>query len=289
MSEMDLAFLDSLFHQYSDDDLVNYKRNETAFANEAYVITTKADKRYVVRLLKTQSPESARVEATLQAQLKRAGLGTPQYLRLKNGEVVSNYGGRDFTIAEFMVGGHPKTISPKLVANFGATLARIHTSLHGMMIPTSDLQWLRPEYAQRDFHAYSGSLKARFAALLQKGQELFQSNLPKAVIHGDLIGNNIFAADDTITVVFDFETVDYNYRVLDVARTLLSLQSETPDGLNNTLNALIQGYNAQSSNALTQAETDSLHLAIQFTAAACGLWCATHGAEQSAEKYANLV
>lgn len=90
-------------------------------------------------------------------------------------------------------------------------------------------------------------------------------------------------------MVFDLETVDYNYRVLDLARTFLSLQSEAPDGLSDILNDLIEGYNAQSSNALTQAETDSLNLAIQFTAAACGSWCATHGSEQSAEKFANLV
>ncbi len=289
MSEIDLAFLNGFFHQYSDDDLVSYKRNEIAFANEAYIVTTKAHKRYVIRLLRTQSLENAKVEATIQAKLQLAGLGTPQYLHLKNGEVVGNYGGRDFTIAEFMLGEHPKTISPKLVADFGATLASIHTSLHGMTIPTSNLQWLRPEYAERDFYAYFGSLKARFTILLHKGLELFELNLPKAVIHGDLMVNNVFAADDKITVVFDFETVDYNYRVLDLARTFLSLQSEAPGGLSDILNDLIQGYNTESSNALTQAETDSLNLAIQFTAAACGLWCATHGAEQSAEKFANLV
>src|SRR5439155_12843856 len=113
----------------------------------------------------------------------------------------------------------------------GATLARIHTSLHGMTIPSSDLQWLQPEHAERNVHAYSGPLQAKFAVLLQKGQELFEANLPKAVIHGDLMINNVFAADDKITVVFDLETVDHNYRVLDVARTFLSLQSEAPDGL----------------------------------------------------------
>lgn len=78
------------------------------------------------------------------------------------------------------------------------------------------------------------------------GLELFESNLPKALIHGDLMLDNVFADGESVTAVFDFETVEYSYRILDVARSCLSLAYAGSLDDEEILRALWCGYDERT-------------------------------------------
>lgn len=271
---------------YSDEAVAGFVRNKTALANQCYIVDTESGHRFALRILVTQPPDNARREADLQARLASSGIDTPRYLVLRNGELVGEHGGAHFTIARFIGGKHPTTVTPELAQSFGETLARLHLAFEGVELPPSQLQWLTMKNVQAELGACSGPLRDRFDALLRQAE--LPSTLPRAVLHGDLSMSNVFADMSKVEVVFDLETVEENYRVLDLARTYLSLAMADGDP-DIVRQRLFHGYDEVARAAITDDERTNFDNAIRYTAVACAAWCANHGAESFAVDYMSWV
>ncbi|HVX24277.1 MAG TPA: phosphotransferase [Candidatus Saccharimonadales bacterium] len=286
---MDIQQLNDFFHEYADEQLIESRRNGSAFANDAYNLKAADGQRYVMRILKQQLVETVQHEADLQAKLAAAGISTPQYLKFRSGSYVGEYDEHRFTISKHIDGETPKSMPLRLVRSFGETLAKIHSCLSNSDVPPSKMQWLDPRNAEDDMAAYDGELKPRLAPLIAKYKEFFGLDMPKCLIHGDLWLGNVFAEGDQVTAVFDLETAEYTYRILDLARTYLSARRETELDPQQLVDTLFEGYESIAATPLTTEERASFATAYQYVAGVDALWNALHdGVGRGAEVYIAL-
>ncbi|MDQ5969977.1 MAG: homoserine kinase type [Patescibacteria group bacterium] len=271
------AELSELFHHYSPDDVVASEKNGAAFANDAYNLRIANGTEYVMRILKLQLPETVQREAEMQHRLAEVGIGTPHYLTFGNGKHIGEHHGKAFTLSERIPGEVPKTAPLELIGSFGSTLAQFHNALEGTKVPFSKMQWFQPKNVHEDLEKYDGELKPDIAKLITDGEQLFQTNLSQTLIHGDLWLGNVFAEGDEVTAVFDMETAEHNYRIIDLARTYLSMRLETEYGKEEIIDRLFSGYDTMANKPLAQEEKDSFGLAISYTAGVCALWHELNG------------
>lgn len=275
-TNLDTPGLNQLFHNYLDDELASSERNPDAFANDVYNLTDTNGHKYVMRVLKTQLPETVQMEAAMQVKLAEAGVRTPAYLELEGGGFVGMHDGTSFTLSKHIEGEVPKSASLELVADFGATLAKLHSSLEGMHIPPSKMQWFNLKNAEEDLAAYNGPLKGKLVNLIENGKRLFELDLPKSVTHGDLWLGNVFADGDRVTAVFDLETAENTYRIIDLARTYLSMRMETGRPPQELIDKLFEGYDGAAKEPLTLEERKAFNLATAYVAGVCATWNAAH-------------
>lgn len=269
--------LSELFHHYSPDELATSEKNGDAFANDAYNLRAVNGAEYVMRILKLQLPETVEREVEMQHRLAEVGIGTPHYLTFDNGEHVGEHGGLTFTLSERIAGEVPKTASLELIGSFGSTLARFHYALKDTEVPFSKMQWFQPKNVHEDLEKYDGEAKPDIAKLIEDGEQLFQTDLPQTLIHGDLWLGNVFAEDDEVTAVFDMETAEHNYRIIDLARTYLSMRLETEYSKEDIIDRLFSGYDTVANKPLTQEEKDNFSLAIRYVSGVCALWHELNG------------
>jgi Ser/Thr protein kinase RdoA (MazF antagonist) len=283
MAETNLSTpeLNQFFHSYIEEELASSERNIAAFANDVYNLTDIKGQRYVMRVLKDQLPETVQTEAIMQHKLTEAGIRTPAYIELNDGSYVGIQDGTSFTLSKYIEGEVPKTASLELVADFGATLAKLHTSLNGVSISPNKMQWFNLKNAKADFDAYDGPLKEKLTYLIGSGERLFGINLPKAVTHGDLWLGNVFAEGDKVTAVFDLETAEYTYRIIDLARTYLSMRMETGYASKDLIEHLFNGYNSVATTPLTAEERQNFGIATAYVASVCATWHAVHNTKYS--------
>lgn len=281
MSEttLDTSQLNQLFHSYSQEELTSTERNGAAFANDVYNLTAYDGQKYVMRVLKDQLPETVQLEAAMQVRLATGGINTAHYLQLPNGSFVGEENDVHFTLSKHIDGETPTSASLGLVTDFGATLAKLHTCLDGLTVTPSKMQWFDPNNAQEDLNTYEGEYKDRLASLVGKNTQLFNLELPKSVIHGDLWLGNVFAEGNRVTAVFDMETAEYTYRMIDLARTYLSMRLETQYPAQDLVDKLIEGYNSSTPAPITQQERDSFGLTIAYASGVCATWHALHNTE----------
>lgn len=286
---MNLASLNELFNDFSRQKLVSSVRNKLAKANESYIVTTTSKKKYVIKVLETQSVESLKVEASIQEKIIAGGIVSPRYLQLSNGEILGKKKDKFFAVSEYIDGKREASVVPRLFFEMGGTLAKIHQSLTAMTVPFNSAQWLCLDNARHELDIYSGPLKNDLSNLLNDNIGIFGCGLPESVIHGDLTFSNIFTSSDKVVAVFDFETSENTLRILDIARTYLSLRREVDFPSAMILKQLTDGYNAVATDPLTDLELINLRSAINYAAAACAVWCVNHDQDNSARAYLGIV
>jgi Ser/Thr protein kinase RdoA (MazF antagonist) len=284
---MEASRLKQLLAQYRPEKVVSFQQVTVGISNETYVVTTDSGARYVIRVIHNQTADSARVEARIQQAMVRAGLSTPLYLRLRDGEHVGRDGDDAFTIADFIAGSHPETTTLKLVASMGRVLGRLHAILHQdeLTIGFNTGQWLDPRNARADALRCEPEIRRRLETVLDTSAAVFEPGLPMAVIHGELATNNFFAANDEVTTIFDFETVQHAPRLLDVAYTYMACVYDDEMPPTAVLDALIIAYNAATAEPLTPVERSLFPTALRWVAACAAAWCFSRGYADYGEKF----
>lgn len=271
--------LNQLFHEYSPNDLVRCDRNTAAYANDVYDVTDSAGGRYMIKVLTTQRAETVKAEALMQERLASSGVTSPKFLKFENGSYVGEHHGTRFTLSKFIEGSAPSAqdVTIDLVADFGATLAKMHDCLKGVRVPASNMQWFERKHLQANLDAYHGDLKDELVRLYEASKTLFDLELPEAVVHADLWLRNVFAKGDKITAVFDLETAENTVRITDLARTFVSMRLNTKFSAQELSDALLGGYDSAASTPLTNEEKLNFPMAVAYVACVCAVWHALHG------------
>lgn len=288
---MNLDELQTAFTLFDDARLVSAHNITIGLANDSYLVATDKGKAYVLRALRSQTVDNARSEAKIQELLRNDGLMMPQYMRLKNNDVVGSTAHCRFTISELIAGHRAKSLTLPLIYSFGATLATIHTALADKadVISPNTAQWLSQTNALAEAVRCPQPLSSLVAKRLIASEMLFDKDLPKAVIHGDLFLDNTFAQDGEITAVFDFETAEYTFRLLDIVRSYLAFAYKSPFDNDLIKTALIDGYNSKALLQLTDLEISNFPLALQYVGAACAAWLQNNNGEQYVQPYLSVT
>ena len=273
------AQVQHLLDGYVTEDVVDVEADTMGVSNETLFVSCASGRRYVIRLIALQTRESVRAEVLIQRRLLDAGIGTPRYLARRDGAVVGSIEGRDCTVALQVAGEHPADTSPVLVADIGRTLARMHDALPQAEIgvePNSG-QWLDPHNANGDAEQAPDAVRAALQESLAAASDVMGRDLPMAVIHGEFGSNNFFAADERVTVVFDWETVQHAPRVLDVAFGWVSVVYDDELAPEAVRDALLAGYDEVSGMPLSDEERAVLPRAVTFVSGAAAAWCYRRG------------
>jgi len=271
-----LSRLNALLHEYSESDVVIATKSKEAFANEVFDITTSDGKRFFLKILKAQHPDAIQQEFAMQKRLIEAGIGSPEYIEITPGHYVGQHGDERFTLTKYIPGMAPKVVSRRLIKNFGRTLATFHDCLNGMSVVDNESKWYNPSYIKSELEKCDDPNISSIEGLISFGLPLFDLNLPKSVIHGDLWLSNVFAEDDHITTVFDLDTVEDTLRVFDIARTYTSLRFNSGYSAKDVVNGLVTGYNLEAKMPLSSNEIDNIMLAIAYVCGAFATWHALH-------------
>jgi Ser/Thr protein kinase RdoA (MazF antagonist) len=271
--------LQSWLDQFFSDRIDRFSPVAVGISNVTYSVTCASGERYVVRKLDTQAVSSVAVEALIQRTLIEHGLSSPVYLPSRTGEFVGRDGTNVFTVSRHLAGEHPASLTIELAASFGETLAHVHDALDATVIdlPENRGQWLNPRNVAAEITRCPAPARAALQAILDCSAPLFDAEIPRAIIHGELATNNVFAAGRRVTTIFDFENAEHAPRLLDLAYTYVSMVYDEQLDPAELLSALLGGYEDIAPAPLTPAELAELPRAVEFTAGAASAWCHARG------------
>jgi Ser/Thr protein kinase RdoA (MazF antagonist) len=277
--------------QFVADPIGRFALVTVGLSNVTYDVTCASGERYVVRKLDTQAVSSVAAEALIQQTLIDHGLSSPVYLPSHTGDFVGRDGEHVFTVSRHVAGEHPAILTPELVHSFGETLARIHDALAPTLIdlPENHGQWLSPRNVAAEIDRCPTPERTELQSFLERSAALFDTDLPRAVIHGELATNNVFAAAERVTTIFDFENAEHAPRLLDLAYTYVSMVYDEQLDPGELLSALRRGYDAVTATPLTGAELAELPRAVEFTAAAASAWCQARGMSDYGEQFLRSI
>jgi Ser/Thr protein kinase RdoA (MazF antagonist) len=268
--------------QYSGSPVVATSHLEHGHANESYRVELADGDRIVVRILKMTTPERARQEVLIQHALVIAGMRTPVSQTMKNGDVVGEIYGHAFTISHMIEGQHPQVVNADLVTEFGRVLARFHNATQQLEIAGGN--WLsEPTISQEIATVDDPTMRVRLQQMRDDVLHYFDADLPVANIHGDLCASNVFAENGRITAIFDLETTEKTWRVVDIGRTAIDLAWEMKTtSMPDLLETLRDGY--EGVKALTEKEREGLPNAVRLAAVGCSAWNYNNGSQDYARE-----
>lgn len=267
------------------------------WGNQNYWVVTAAraenqeQKEVVIKRLGRQARHNLVNDLAIQQQLQGSGLLTPTYLTDEAGRRTYVEGAGEGEVWAVVSNKLPGVHAVDLGEGFCYAIGQVAGLFHGTVraLPQPALGWLNSHHAR-------AALDQDFAAPhLRAAQQLLADNLliherglTQAVIHGDLHENNVLvptATDPAIGAMLDFEEAEENVRVVDLARTALSVCRD-PSGrslVRAKWLALLAGYASRSE--LAEAERAALPDALRYVIGAEVLWLHHHGFEDAAKEH----
>lgn len=208
------------------------------FVNETAIVATVCGRFVVRRNHRRFSPAALHYRHQLIAALGRAAFPTARLLPARDGTTLISLDGRTYEVLEYVNGTDFDPQCCDQIAAVGAMLARYHQALVGGAPPNEPVL---PRYAPTRISALSETLyerdvmgelhddlawyDARGSALRAALPDNIYTELPHALIHGDIHPDNIRFCGDRITALLDFDQVEYDARIVDLADALVGFAS----------------------------------------------------------------
>lgn len=199
----------------------------------------------VVRVNRTwTTPERLTWTHTVQHHLRNHGLPIPHILETRNGGTWTTLHGRLVEVSEYVPGGTQMRTWDQAEAAF-ATLGRLHAALR--QIPTSNVPppghscYADPatalamlaetedtfrSYADHAGYPVAAAIRADARGLLLRlaiERSVYDDSLPRSLVHGDYVGNNVLLRGTDVVAIVDFDRAARRERILDIAYVLDSV------------------------------------------------------------------
>lgn len=226
---------------------------------------------FFLRIYEEQGPLGARSDAELAATLASRGVPTPPPLRDHESRAITLVGQKPAAMFPWIEGSivcQARVTSGHAHAT-GAALAHLHSASAG--VPVGEGRFRIEDIRRRLFRITDPSFRDTTRELmgaLDRWTARRASDLPRGLIHGDLFRDNVlWAKDETIAALLDFESASEGAFAYDLAVTLLAW-CFGDDFDRDLVKAMIAGY--ESVRPLEMPERDGLLAeaciaAIRFT------------------------
>jgi Ser/Thr protein kinase RdoA (MazF antagonist) len=220
-----------------------------SLANDVYEVVA-ADGRYVLKLYRAAgwTPSEVQWECDLSAQLASTGLLVPRVQPLADGSAVGQLdaaeGTRPFTLSSFMAGAKPQPpFDDDLYRSFGQLVADFHDAADTFVSSQErrpfdltrrldePLELILPALPQDE-----QEILRELASAVRTKLELYAGQLSWGVCHGDVTLDNVFIADNGLTL-HDFDLSAEGWRAADFVGV-----ASTPHW-----NAFVAGYTVERS------------------------------------------
>ena len=251
--------------RYDLGELLSYKGIAEGVENSNFLLHTSAGHFILTLYEKRVARGDLPFFLALMTHLASRGISCPLPVKNRSGEALSTLAGRPAAIISFLEGIWPRKPSAAHCAGVGQALAKMH--LAGRDFPMSRANALsvsgwRPLFdaaAARADEVQPG-LAAFIAAELDHLEgNVWPTNLPQGVIHGDLFPDNVFFLGERLSGIIDFTFACNDTLAYDVAICLNAWCFESDFSFNVTkARAFLNAYGRE--RQLSDAEENALPL-----------------------------
>lgn len=279
---MTSEYLTGLLAAFFDNPRVQtYKLMTQGKENTTALVTTDAGK-VIVRMwgethgyMGTHSDDDILDEITFMDFCRKQGAPVPMLYRSHAGNLYEKTpDGRAYGVMEYVEGNSPQQFTPEMVEQIAMVMARLHLAVADFSFPAKRswpgtvLDMTNTRIAA--FEAGDFVMNQEDTALLQEAirhyQKLLDScnlaALPSAVIHGDIMWENIKFQGAQLAGIFDFGDCRESYFIEDITKSLL-FAFESPNHCmygetGENIGIFLRAY--QRVRPLTNVEKQSLRL-----------------------------
>ncbi|PCI67052.1 MAG: hypothetical protein COB38_09835 [Gammaproteobacteria bacterium] len=236
--------------------------------NSSYKLTTQNGK-YVLTVCDDKTLDEVTVMGKLLLLLQHHDFPCTRIISSVNNELTTLYKDKPVMLKGYIEGEVFENLDANMLVQLGTEMARLNQIPAPNYLPTEHpygCSYFPQVFGLNIDAKYESWLKEQFAGLARD----ISSELPLALIHGDLFYDNLLFEKRTFNAIIDFEEACFYYRVFELGMAIIG--SCVEDNLVDLEKAcaLVQGY--QQIKPLEKIEQESLQMFVQYAATATSYW-----------------
>lgn len=246
----------------------SYQPMEGGAANSSYLLTS-AQGRYVLTVYEDQQLKQVTMIGKTLWHLAKHKFSTVVIVPTIEGDAAVLHAGKPVLVKEYIQGKVVQHMDDRMLAQVGAALAQLH------QIPSPDYLTRQHPYGLELFSTFLGlDIDPEYDAWLSERtgflEEHTPTNLPKALIHGDLFYDNVLFHGRSFKAIIDFEEVCFYHKVFDLGMALLGICSADGNLDMEMARTLMAGYLGDGN--MGDLERETLQLMLETAAVATSCW-----------------
>lgn len=242
------------------------------FGNSNFKLTT-TNGEFLLKICDEKDQVELDMQISLLAQLQQHAYPTVYPILTKAEQPLIHETFGSVMIYPFLQGTQPSS-SPKILAQLGAALAKLHCvpPIAGLPRFAMGISQMRPFFQEVQNTQFA---RHPFVESLQSELETMESQLntplPMGLLHGDLFLDNTLFDGDKMVAILDFEEGCYDTLLLDVGMTIIGCCYTPEHRLNlEAVQRFLNAYNAM--RPLTESEWQHLDCFVHYAALSIAFW-----------------
>ncbi len=261
--------IEAILDNFSINNMESFSVLSGGSENTNYLINTEEIK-YVLTICEQKLEKNARELAQLLEHLENNQFETSKIIRNANNEPVTLWKGKPIMVKKFIDGKIIKDLSPRLIELIGKELGKLH-KIEAPEYLSKQLLYGKEHFANVEKYAANSSFDIWLKEKLAYVSPYFTTNLPKALIHGDVFYNNVIISEDkSSAVIMDFEEAAYYYRIYDIGMIIIGVCSEETAVNMDKVRCILKGYSQEIE--LLDIEINALQAFTVYAGASMTFW-----------------
>jgi homoserine kinase type II len=217
--------LTALLARYDLGTLVSAKGIAEGVENSNYLLDTTEQRLFLTLYEKRVDSADLPFFFALLDHLAARGVPVPRTYRDRDGQQLQNVAGRPACLIEFLPGVSVSSPTPAQARNVGAALGQMHSALTDFPLERPNAlglaTWhdLAARCGDANLDAIAPGLAARVANELAWLDQHWPTDLPTAIVHGDLFPDNVLMRGNAVSGLIDFYFAATEIRAWDLAVT----------------------------------------------------------------------
>ena len=267
-TKLDDKTLGQITSNYDIGIIQSWKVLEGGAENTNHLLITNKGQ-FVLTICERKTLEETTILANLLKHLENHKFTTTIIIPNNKREVISFYQNKPVLLKAYIQGTVEENIPNQLLGKIGKSIAQLH------QIPVPNNLPTQYSYGQQSFKSITRQkIQHPFVEWLSEMHQFILENLPsdlpKALIHGDIFPSNLVITVDKTPIIMDFEEACYYYRLYDLGMAIVGLCRKQGIISWQKVSLLIDGYEEKVS--LLSIERNYLNHFIIYAATATAFW-----------------
>lgn len=255
---------EEVLKSYDIGEFVSFEGISEGIENTNYILRTTKDNFIFTVYEKRVSGADLPFFMELMEKLNGSNFPCPLPIHQKNGSIIGQIFGKNYTIVSMLRGKWPRTLSNNEALKAGETLGKLHSATSKMSSLSRNNSMGR-DFWKETYLKVKDKTEAHFDDLEKAANSAFEiiknwpENLPSGIIHADYFPDNVLFENDDVSGVIDFYMSCNDFYAYDLVIALNAWCFERDHSFNVTKAGLmLKGYNSQ--RKLSENELESLNV-----------------------------
>jgi len=254
---------------FSINNIYSFKVLSGGSENTNYLINAENGK-YVLTICELKSEKKARELAHLLEHLEKNHFETSKIILNMNNELLTLWKGKPVMIKKFVEGKVLKYLPHHLIELLGRELGKLHKIEAPEYLP-KQANYGKEQFVNVKKYAANSLFDIWLKEKLEYVLPHLSSNLPKALIHGDVFSDNVIISEDEASVVImDFEESVNYYRIFDIGMMIIGICGEGKTVNFEKARYILKGYRQEIQ--LLDIELNALQAFTVYAGTAMTFW-----------------